>query len=124
MAIPVNWNMQQHQLFHEIQDIIGDFSLWPHNIQTWFIHGVPQGRGQRLRPIMAAFFWVNGLNPIVVQEWCMLNPTVFSERAVNHLAWLFQSFENGYLKYMYSYNITMGRYEKIDGTYHNPRPFA
>lgn len=119
MPLPSAMNRNQLQLFTEIQDIIGAFDLWPHRIQNWFLHGVPEGRGQRLRPIVAAFVWVNGLNPVVFLEWCALNPDIFSLRAIQHFQWLFQSIERGYLGYMYSYSITMGRYEKLDGSFHD-----
>lgn len=112
---------QQAQLFNEIQDIIGSFHLWPNTIQNWFLHGVPRGRGQRLRPILAVFFLINGLNPIVVIEWCRLCPNDFTQRAIEHLQYLFNSFEQGYLQYIYGYNVTLGHYQTLNGAFHNAR---
>ena len=118
MPTPDKHNSQQRQLFIEIQYIVGDFTKWPHTVQHWFLHGVEEGRGQRIRPLLSAFLWVNGLNPVVFYEWCSLFPEVFSKRAVDHFKWIFKSFDNGFQKYLYSYNVTLGHYQKLDGKYH------
>lgn len=120
MPSPNDMTLEQFILFFEIQDIIGNFSYWPTHIQNWFLYGVPAGRGQRLRPILAGFVWINGLNPEVFLDWCKLFPDLFSADALAHFAYLFQSFDSGYLQYIYSYNITLGHYQTINGTFHDP----
>lgn len=114
-----NMSLEQYQLYQEIQDIIGPASQWPWNVHQWFLHGIPQGTGQshRLRPLFVAFFYVNGLNPIVLNEWCSLDGAAHPMMARTHYTYLYSSFERGHLKYMYAWNVTMGHYQYINGTH-------
>lgn len=109
---------QQKQLFNEIQDIIGPYQLWPRQVQYWFVRGIPSGYGTscKRRPLFAAFFWVNGLNPEVLYDWCSLNSTNHPHDAVSHYRWLFDAFNRCQLQYLYSWNVSQGRYEYLNGT--------
>lgn len=109
---------EQKQLYSEIQDIIGPAHLWPRDIHKWFLFGVPQGEGisRRLRPIVAAFFWINGLNPLVFIEWCKMSPLCHPRKAQDHYMWLFDSFDRGYQTYRYAWNVTLGHYQNMDGS--------
>jgi len=58
-----------HILWAEIQDIIGPASRWPRHIRRnfWATHLTHWDR-----ICMAAFMWINGLNPKVYHDWCDL----------------------------------------------------
>lgn len=109
---------EEQVLFREIQDLIGPGSLWPHNILNWFFYGIPVGQGitNRKRPLLAAFCWVNGLNPEVLYDWCRMNSSRHSEADIVHYKWLFAAFDRGDLNYLYAWNVSQGRYEYLDGT--------
>lgn len=109
----------QKQLFNEIQDIIGPAAEWPRNIMQYFLFGVPQGKGlgHKLRPQVACFFWINGLNPLVFLEWCALCPLAHPYHAQLHYKWLFDSFDRGYMAYRYAWNVALGHYQNMNGTY-------
>ena len=70
ISISERWKIHQlqHQsaginhLWFEIQDIIGLAKLWPHLIWKLFW---TKGIKHDMRPIIAAFVVVNGLNPEV-----------------------------------------------------------
>lgn len=108
---------QQTELFLEIQDVIGPVSLWPRQVQQWFLSGIPSGYGTscKRRPLFIAFFWINGLNPEVLYDWCRLTPTNHPSHAVAHYRWLFDAFNRGQLQYLYSWNVCQGRYEYLNG---------
>ena len=111
-------SVPQYLLYKEIQDIIGPANLWPHRVHNWFLYGVPKGVGKahRLRPLMAVFFYVNGLNPVVFDEWCAFDKDSHPLVDRSHYRWLFRSFERGFMSYAYSWNISQGHYQYIDGT--------
>lgn len=113
----------QLKSFSKIQDIIGPSSQWPRQIQNWFHNGIPAGYGTscKRRPLFAAFFWVNGLNPEVLYDWCLLKPNSHPGDAVTHYKWLFEAFARGDLQYLYSWNVSQGRYEYLNGRICNRR---
>ena len=56
-------------LWRDIQDIIGIASEWPRNIRRLF-WGKSLHYWERIQ--VAAFVWVNGLNPDVFFDWCFV----------------------------------------------------
>lgn len=112
---------QQKLLFEEIQDVIGPAEMWPRQVLYWFHNGIPSGQGTscKKRPLFTAFFWVNGLNPEVLYDWCKLKPNSHPHAAVTHYQWLFSAFNRGDLNYLYSWNICQGRYENLNGVHYN-----
>ena len=119
----LNMSPVQFNLFLEIQDIIGPAHLWPHRVLQYFLHGVPRGLGiaRQARLEVATFFWSNGLNPQVFLEWCQLDQESYPRDSVQHYMWLFQSLDNGYLAYRYSWNVSQGHYQYMNGTYCDPK---
>lgn len=117
MAALNNLTSAQQQLYCEIQDVIGPASLWPRQVFQWFHYGIPAGQSLscKRRPLFAAFFWVNGLNPEVLYDWCRLKSDCHPPQAVSHYRWLFATFNSGQLQYLYSWNICQGRYEYLNG---------
>jgi hypothetical protein len=98
-----------------IQDIIGAAKLWPAYIRTLF-----WSRNVKYfsRAVLAAFVYINGLNPEIFIEWVELRKICRDKSAKNHFKALFSDFESG--KYvgkhtLYGYNVAMGQYEYIDG---------
>lgn len=110
---------KQQVLFNEIQDLIGPGSLWPPHILNWFFYGIPVGEGVTIkkRPLLAAFCWVNGLNPEVLYDWCKMNYPRHTEDDILHYKWLFAAFDRGDLKNMFAWNVSQGRSEYLNGTY-------
>ena len=102
-----------YTLWREIQDIVGEARFWPRNIRILFwsrrLHH--WGRIQ-----VAAFVWVNGLNPEVFYEWCFLR-TIFipGSESRRHFINLFNYFEEGRQYNLWAWNMSTGRYEYLDG---------
>ena len=112
-----NMSVPQYLLYKEIQDIIGPAKSWPLRVQNWFLFGVPKrvGTAHRLRPLMATFFYVNGLNPLVFDEWCAFDTDSHPMVDRSHYRWLFRSFERGFMSYAYAWNVSQGEYQYLDG---------
>lgn len=55
-------NREIYEMWESIQDIIGPADEWPHFIRRLFW---TRGVKHNMRPILCAFVFVNGLNPIV-----------------------------------------------------------
>ena len=111
-------NKEIYTQWMDIQDVIGKASKWPHHIRKLFwTHNIRNFD----RLLVATFVRVNGLNPEQFMEWAMLMHLCRDNSAVRHFRFLFNAFENSnnprYQKY-YSWNVTTGRYEHVDGTFH------
>jgi len=103
-----------HRLWFEIQDIIGPASQWPRHIRRnfWATHLT---HWERI--CMAAFMWINGLNPEVFNDWCDLRQRfVRGSLQHRHFTQLFQYFELGRHYSLWSWNVTNGRFEWLDGS--------
>lgn len=97
----------------DIQDVIGSASLWPQRIRSLFWTR-PLKHWDRIQ--LAAFAWVNGLNPIILLEWVELRQQT-SCTGMRHLRALFDYFREGrYCKSLYSYDTTMRRWHHLDGS--------
>jgi arginine exporter protein ArgO len=100
-------------MWWELQDIIGHASKWPHSIKANFSR--PLNHWQHVQT--AAFVWINGLNPEVFFERCFLVGTMKpNSESHRHFIYLSQYFEEGRPYRLWSWNVTMGRHEWLDGT--------
>ena len=118
MSLLAARNREIYNLWKTIQDIIGDASKWPKLICRLF--WTPSLRHFH-RCIVAAFVYVNGLNPEMFLEWVELQHLCRDQSGINHFTALFRSFER--TKYnLYAFNVTNNRYEYIDGTVRQYQP--
>ena len=105
-------NREIYQLWKTIQDIIGDAKKWPKLIRKLFW---TRNLIYFHRCLVAAFVYVNGLNPEIFMEWADKQFLCRDKSAVNHFRYPFKAFlEKNYN--LYAYNVTNNRYEYIDGT--------
>lgn len=108
-------NYHEYCLWMNIQDIIGAAKLWPAYIRTLFWS---KNVKYFHRAVLAAFIYINGLNPDIFLEWVELRKICRDKSAYKHFKSLFSDFESG--KYigkhkLYGYNVAMGEYQYIDG---------
>ena len=104
-------NRQVYTLWKDIQDIIGDASRWPHRIRRLF-STINLLHWQRI--LLAAFVYVNGLNPDVFMEWANLLHLCRDGSGYRHFNALFNLFpDRNYT--LYAYNVSNNRYEYLDG---------
>jgi len=103
---------QVYQLWIDIQDQIGDATQWPHTIRRLFW---TRNINHWERILLCTFCWVNGLNPVVFEEWWRLIGLCRDRAAENHMAALFRLFEGGRNYTLYAFNMAMNRYEYLDG---------
>ena len=68
--------------------------------------------------IVAAFVFVNGLNPDVFFQWADLLHQLSDDEARREMRGFFRSFDNGVGYGLYAYNIAMNRYQYINGSTH------
>ena len=106
-----NRNRIIYHLWMDIQDVIGPARLWPYRIRALFW---TRNLNHFQRILIAAFVWVNGLNPVIFMEWAALMHLCRDRIATNHFIALFRLFESVNYR-LYAYNVTMGRYEYLDG---------
>ena len=115
-------NPGEPQLWWDIQDIVGPASLWPHIVRRLFWQ---TNLNYCQRHIIAAFVFVNGLNPTIFFEWVELKHLARDQQAFRHLAYLFNQFEKDPTQFgygLYAFNVTMGHYQKINGQRHTYQP--
>ena len=106
--------VREAQLWKDIQDIIGNASLWPLNIRRLFWTKCVK-HFDRIK--LVTFCFVNGLHPDILLEWSQLKGLCRDENAFRHFKYLFTTFESGvYFRGLFAYNITMQRYEFLNGT--------
>ncbi|MEW8548563.1 MAG: hypothetical protein AB2693_34105 [Candidatus Thiodiazotropha sp.] len=105
-------NREIHSLWISMQDIIGNASKWPKLIRRLFW---TRNLRHFQRCIVAAFVYVNGLNPDIFMEWAEKQLLCRDQAAFNHFRNLFKAFAEKKYK-LYAYNVTNNRYEYIDGT--------
>ena len=61
MDLKLRDNKEVKQLFQDITHVVGPFNEWPYMLQKYFWIPPPH----QMRPIVVAFFYINGLNPQV-----------------------------------------------------------
>lgn len=105
-------NRSVYEKWMVIQDIIGDAKLWPIRIRRLFW---TQNLKHFDRIILAAFVYVNGLNPVIFLEWARLLKLGRDEAAYRHFDNLLRLYEiRNYT--LYAYNVSNNRYEWLDGS--------
>ena len=104
-------NREIYELWKIMQDVKGDANkcsklmrrlFWTRNL-IYF-----------QRCLVAAFVYVNGLNPEIFMEWADKQFLCRDKSAVNHFKYLFKAFLGK--TNLYAYNVTNNRYEYIDDT--------
>jgi len=114
----VNTPTADYILWTDIQDIVGPATSWPDNIRLffWTRH---LSHWERIR--MAAFVWVNGLNPEVYYDWFQLKR--FFNRGSptqRHYQQLFAYLRQGRRYALWAWHVLNRRYEWIDGSIRVP----
>ena len=103
---------QIYLLFKEIQEIIGDKTLWPRRILKIFWKRKNITHWERV--CLSAFIYVNGLNPRLYEEWAVLRQIeASSARDILSRLHGFEFVNNDYN--LYAFQVTMGRYEDLKG---------
>ena len=105
---------KEYILWRDIQEIVGEATLWPRSIRLLFWK---RNVSHWERTLLAAFVWVNALNPEIFMEWCELKKLFRDKKAKDHMEYLFTKFEQGppYYK-LYAWHVSANRYEWLDGT--------
>ena len=113
MAERRNKNREIFETWNVIQDIIGPANQWPYLIRRlfWIQH---LRHWDRL--LIAAFVYVNGLNPDIFLEWAHLQQLGRDASAYRHFEALLRTVFPNRTYNMYAWNVTTRRYEYIDGT--------
>ena len=112
-SAPKSKHRQIYEKWMEIQEIIGAANKWPFRIRRLFW---TQNIKHFDRLLVAAFVYVNGLNPVIFLEWAHLNSMCRDHTGYKHFTnLLFELFDQR--KYnLYAYNVGNNRYEYLDGT--------
>ena len=105
-------NREIYEKWVEIQDLIGPASKWPFLIRKLFWQ---QNIKHFERLLVAAFVYVNGLNPLIFLEWARLNSLCTDENGYKQFEDLFKLFDDRKYK-LYAYHVGNNRYEWLDGT--------
>lgn len=105
---------KRYVLWCDIQDIIGNASLWPFAIRLFFW---TRGLGHWNRVRVATFAYVNGLSPEVLLEWGSLvgmwgSPNSASYR---HVKRLLDYFHAGVQYKLWAYNVSQNEYQWLNG---------
>ena len=107
----------------DITEIIGPANQWPFNIRRLFwtpnLHHFE-------RILVAAFCYVNGLNPVICLEWAVLLHLCRNWSSFNHLRALFKLFfrlfRSGRNYTLYAWQVSFRRYEYLDGRVRRYQP--
>lgn len=105
---------QQYILWCEIQDIIGPACFWPCSVRRFFW-------SRRLchwqRVQVAAFVWVNGLNPeVLFDRFDLRGYIVCGSPQHRHFLCLFRYFEQGRSYRLWSWHVLNRQHEWLDRT--------
>lgn len=102
-----------YRMWLEIQDVIGNASLWPRCIRRLFWK---KNLRHFERVLVGTFIWVNGLNPDVFIEWAFrIGCLVPNSSGYRHFVGFLRTVENGRRYKLYSWNIAMGCYQDLAG---------
>ena len=100
-------------LWQDIQDIIGPANKWPRSIRRNFWN---QNLKHFDRILLAAFVFVNALNPVVFLEWGIMNNLFrFKDSRYTHFENLFRYFREGRIYNLYAWHVLMHQYQYLDG---------
>ena len=100
------------KLWKDIQEQIGEAKKWSIFIRRLF--WTPNINHWE-RCLIAAFVYVNGLNPDMFEEWAKLQGLGRDDADYRHLHVLFRLFRDRHYK-LYAWHLGNSRYEYIDGT--------
>jgi hypothetical protein len=101
------------KLWADMQDVIGPLAQWPDSIKADFWKANVKHWS---RIMLAAFVFVNGLNPVIFLEWVDKSYMCRDVAARRHLQYLCDSFGKGkYLYTVYAYNVLSKQWQFLDG---------
>lgn len=103
---------KEYELWMDIQEIIGNATHWPRKIRELFW---TKKLNHWERVLITAFVYVNGLHPDVFLEWAELKCLYVTQEQYCHMTYLLNRYLTTPYK-RYAWNVTMGRYENIDGS--------
>lgn len=109
--------------FAEIEDIVGVSTSWPHFMKALF---TSKHLSHWNRVVFSAFAFVNGLNPIIVQEYLIVLNNYRPWSEIREIRSLLRAFEHCPRNYSttYAFNVSSGKYEYIDGRLRVYKPKA
>jgi hypothetical protein len=96
-------NQEINQQWELIQDLIVPTYDWPYYTRRLFWIK-PLGHFQRA--LIAAFGYINGLNPVILIEWLQLMNLSFPAHHVRHISALYN---------LYAWNTSQRQYQYLDG---------
>lgn len=100
-------------MWMEMQDVIGKSSLWPYRVRAAFWSRNPT---HFERFLMVIFCWVNGLSPDILLQWLLYRRVcVEGDSRFQHIKAVFEFLSNGRGNHYYAYNVSMNRYEYMNG---------
>ena len=95
----------------EVADVLGDATKWPHNIRKLFWSSNLRHFD---RILVCTLVHVNGLNPLLFEEWWRLIGFARDRSAERHLQSLLELFDEGrYADSLYAYNIAQNQYHYL-----------
>ena len=106
--------IEAYELFDLIADLIGNPAQWPSKIVSlWWSRNIKHLE----RMQVAAFAYVNCLDPVIFLEWCDIIGWARDANARIELASWIYSFDTNPEKWhsIYAYNVWWHRYEFING---------
>lgn len=106
-------NKAIYELWRDLQDVVGPARLWPYNIRKLFWK---KNLKHWERILLAAFAYVNGLNPEMFLDWVKLMGLCRDNSGIRHFTAFFRLVDSGRMYKLYAYNVTNNRYEYLDGT--------
>lgn len=100
------------EIWEVIVDIIGPENHWPARFVHLFFkdHLINKDRFQ-----MMLFAYVNGLNPLIILDWCDHRRILRDVAARRHMVYVANQLEKELYNRYYSYNVSCARYEYADG---------
>ena len=101
-------------LWSEIQDLVGVATAWPAAIRAAFW---TRDLNHWMRTRVVAFAWINGLHIDVLLQWATnVGMAQFGSPGYRHMEGLHQKIQDGKKYTLWAWNVTLGRYEMLDGT--------
>ena len=95
MTEPTTINSQIHLIWKDMVDIIGDKDKWPRKIRHYFWGCDEYGQKRLLnhwkRLMVAAFVYVNGLNPYIFLQWAQL-VEITTINGMRHLEYILKTY--------------------------------
>lgn len=100
------------ELWSLFVDIVGPEHCWPAwAVQLFFENHLKN----KDRFKIMVFSFVNGLNPVLVVDWCEHRRVLRDVAALRHLVYVANQLERGKFNNYFSFNVSWSRYEYADG---------